>query len=126
LTEEVRAILADGYQILPATQKPEMLLRYLRSGEPVFRAVGARLVYEDSVNNRTITTATREQLRKMVGDSSPEVRIEVAGALRALNDAGALKPLLTQLAQEPEADVRAALAKAIAPIRDLSALSVLG
>src|SRR5207302_644807 len=54
-----------------------------------------------------------------------DVRIEVAGALRALNDASALHPLLTQLGQEPQSDVRAALVKAIGPIRDLIALPAL-
>jgi HEAT repeat protein len=122
LTDEVRTLLADQYQILPAAQQAAMILRYLRSSEPVIRSVGARLVFDDAVNNHTISAATREQLRKMVGDSSPQVRIEVAGALRALNDANALDALLSQSAQETDPDVRAALARAIGPIRDLRAL----
>ncbi len=122
LTDEIRNILSDQYQLVPEAQKPEIVLRFLRANEAVIRALGARLVFEDAVNNRTIPAAAREQLRKMVGDSSPEVRIEVAGALRAINDAAALEPLLTQLAQESDPDVRVALAKAVAPIRDLKAL----
>jgi len=122
LTDEVRTLLADQYQLLPPAQQPAAILRFLRSAEPVVRAVGARLVFEDAINNHTIPQATREQLRKMVGDSSAQVRIEVAGALRAINDANALDALLGQLAQETDPGVRAAIARAIAPIRSLKAL----
>src|SRR5256885_11397090 len=99
-----------------------MVARCMGSNEAVVRSAGAQIVFEDTVNNRTIPSTVREQLRNMIGDSSVEVRMDVAQALRALNDASALKPLLTQLAQEQNPDVRAALAKAIAPIRSLTAL----
>jgi HEAT repeat protein len=58
----------------------------------------------------------------MVGDSAAQVRLEVAKTLQALNDADALDPLLSQLAQEQDPPVKAAIAQAIAPIRDLRAV----
>ncbi|HEY1685875.1 MAG TPA: HEAT repeat domain-containing protein [Tepidisphaeraceae bacterium] len=122
LVDEIRTVLTDQYQLVPDVEKPDMVMRFLKADEPVIRALGAKLVFDDNISNRTIPPAIRQQLRKMVGDSSAEVRLEVATTLRALNDADALDPLLAQLAQETDPAVKAALAGAIAPIRDLRAL----
>lgn len=122
LTDEVRNVLTDQYQLVPDVEKPDVVMRYLKADEPVIRALGARLVFDDSISNRTIAPAIRQQLRKMVGDSAAQVRLEVATTLRALNDAAALDALLAQLAQEQDPDVKAAIAQAIAPIRDLRAV----
>jgi HEAT repeat protein len=118
-------VLSDQYQMTPDAQKPDLLLRYLKSSEPSIRTTGARLVFDDAVNNRTIPPAAIAQLRGMVGDSSPDVRIAVADALRAVNDPASVPPLLTQLAQESEDGVRSAIARALAASGDLRALPAL-
>lgn len=122
LVDEVRNVLTDQYQLVPDVEKPDMAMRFLKADEPVIRALGAKLVFDDTISNRTIVPAIRQQLRKMVGDSSPQVRLEVATTLRALNDAGALDALLAQLPQERDPQVKAAIAEAIAPIHDLRAV----
>ena len=43
----------------------------------------------------------------------PAVRMEVARTLGTINDSAAMEALLTQIAQEPDADVRAFLAEKI-------------
>lgn len=125
MRDEMQAVLFSQYQAMTDAQRPEALLRYLRSAEPAIRAVGARIVYNDKLNNRAIPDPIKQQLRQMVGDSASEVRIEVARALRVINDPEALEPLLAQLAQEPDEQVRAEIAQALTPIGDLRAVDPL-
>jgi HEAT repeat protein len=123
LSNEVYALLKDAYVAAPDAQKKEMVLRYLRNTKPEVREVGARLVFEDKIiDARVIPPEVQEELRKMVGDSATNVRLQVAKTLGALNDPAALQPLLAQLAQETNPDVRAAIATALGPIRDLKAV----
>ncbi len=123
LSSEVYALLKDAYVAAPDAQKKEMVLRYLRNTKPEVREVGARLVFEDKIiDARVIPPEVQEELRKMVGDSATNVRLQVAKTLGALNDPAALQPLLSQLAQETDPDVRAAIATALGPIRDLKAV----
>jgi HEAT repeat protein len=125
LTDEVENILTDQYETSIDSRKPERLMRYLTSPQPEIRMIGARIIYNDTIENRTIPPVARAQLRQMVGDSSPEVRLEVARAIKETNDAAALEPLLTQLAQETDPDVRAALAAALANIQDMQSVGPL-
>lgn len=125
MRDEMQTLLFSQYQAMPDSQRPEALLRYLRSSEPGIRAVGARIVYNDKLNNRAIPAAIKRQLRQMVGDSASEVRVEVARALRVINDPEALQPLLAQLAQEPDEQVRAEIAQALTPIGDIRAVDPL-
>jgi HEAT repeat protein len=123
LSREVGVILRDTYLSAPDAQKKETILRYLRNTEPEIRAVGAQLIFDDKVvDGRVIPPEVQEELRKMVGDSSTNVRLQVAKTLGALNDPAALQPLLAQLTQETDPDVRAAIATALGPIRDLNAV----
>ncbi len=122
LADEIETILKDRYQAASPAQQPELLVRYLKSNEPQIREIGVRIIYEDAINARTASASVRETLCGMVGDSSTSVRLNVALTLRAINDADALQPLLTQLAQESDPDVRIAIARALAPIGDLGAV----
>lgn len=119
---EVRAQLKLLYQSAPEAQKPDLVVGYLKSPEPEIRMVGAQLVHDDALSARPIPAVARQRLRDMISDSAPEVRLDVARALRVINDAEALAPLLAQLKDEPNPDVRAELAGAIAQIGDLSAV----
>jgi HEAT repeat protein len=125
MRDETQSLLFSQYQAMPDAQRPEALLRYLKSVEPSIRAVGARIVYNDKLNNRAISAPIKQQLRQMVGDSAAEVRMEVARALRVINDPEALEPLLAQLAQEPDEQVRAEIAQALTPIGDIRAIDPL-
>jgi HEAT repeat protein len=126
LTQELQALLSEQYRAAPDPSRLDILLRYIRSSEPEVRVVGARMIHEDfNARDRIVAPAARAAIREMIGDSSPAVRMEVAQVLRAMNDPEALDPLLAQLAQEPEGDVRAALARALAPIQDLRAAPIL-
>jgi HEAT repeat protein len=120
LVEELQAILRDQYRV--SQNKPETLLRYLHSAEPAVRLVGAQIILADLQNAVPPSASAREQLRRMIGDSSTAVRLQVAKTLSAINDSAAFEPLLTQLAQEPDADVRAALVLALKPIGNLRAV----
>jgi HEAT repeat protein len=122
LAEELDSILNERYRAAAAAQQPDILMRYLSSSEPEIRAIGARLVAEDAVaGTRPVPATVKQRLRDMIGDSSTDVRIEVVRSLRFINDAAALQALLTQLGQEPSADIRSAIAQALAQIGDLRA-----
>lgn len=116
LQNEVRALLLTQYQGLPPDQRQDVVLRYMRSAEPAIRAIGAHIVYDDFTNGRPIPAPVREQLRAMVSDSSADVRLEVADALKVTNDAAALDPLLVQLGLETDPDVRVEIIGALTPI----------
>jgi HEAT repeat protein len=119
LLADLQTLLRDQYRL--AGSKPDMLLRYLHSPAPIVRQIGAQLVVDDLKNAIPPAAAVKAQLRTLIGDSSADVRLQVADTFAAINDRQALEPLLAQLAQEPEARVRAALTAALTPIRDASA-----
>lgn len=125
LNDEVALLLPEGYRQLPEAERSERLLRLLRSGQPSVRAAGVRMVLSDVLEARGVAVPVREALRQMVGDSSRSVRLEVATALRSINDASALDALLTQLPQESSAEVRSAIAAALGPMRDVRATDAL-
>jgi HEAT repeat protein len=116
---EAQAMLIRIYQSTPEKNREAVLLDYLRANEAETRLVGVKLVQEDFIQNRPPSPAAREELRRMVGDSSAQVRIAVARALTLLNDPGAVAAVLEQLKQEPDAQVRAELARTLAPTRDI-------
>lgn len=125
LTEELSSLIPDGYRHVPESERADRLLRLLRSSQPSIRQLGVRIVLSDVLEARPVPQAAREALRQMVGDSSRAVRLEVAMALRSINDAAALEPLLTQLPQETSPEVRASIASALGPIRDVRAAEAL-
>lgn len=125
LVSELQNLLNGQYQTAPPAQRPDILMRYLKSADPEVRAIGARIIRDDALDNKTIPAPARDQLRMMIGDSSPKVRVAVADALTKINDAASLELLLAQLAQETDAQVKAALALAVAPINDLRAVPAL-
>jgi HEAT repeat protein len=115
---DMQARLAAVYQRVPDKEKEPVLLEYLRGSEPETRVVGAQLVQDDFKQLRQPTPAVRDQLRRMISDSSPQVRVAVAQALFVLNDDEAFLALLDQVNREGDPDVRIALAAALVPMRD--------
>jgi HEAT repeat protein len=118
-------LIRDLYEAAAPAQRADMLLRLLTSTSGDLRVLGAGIVQDDFTASRPIPQSAREELRRMVGDSDPKVRIEVAKALGTINDSEALEPLLAQLLQEKDEAVRAALADALGPINDLRAVDTL-
>lgn len=114
LVAEVRQHLRGHFQ--EAANKEQVLLEYLRSPASEVRQMGAEIVVELFEAGRGIPHSATQELRTMVGDSDEQVRFQVAGAVRAINDKGALDAVLTQLAIERVPTVRAALALALAPM----------
>lgn len=125
LSDEVLRLLGAQYAAAPPDTKADFVLRVLRSEQPAVRAAGAELVANDFRVSGVVAPQVRTQLRMLIGDADPGVRRNVARALRDINDAGSLVPLLTQLRQETEPAVRSALAGAIAPIRDPRSIPIL-
>jgi HEAT repeat protein len=98
------------------------VLTSLNDPSPEFRAAGARLVNQDLNAGLPIAPAVVERLRDLIGDSSPDVRRRVAGAIAAVNDPGAAKSLLAQLQREKIEAVKAELMKALAPTKNVAAV----
>jgi HEAT repeat protein len=110
----------DGqFHALAGTQRDSLLMRLLGASEPELRTIGAILVTHAVEEALPVPTQAREQLRWLVGDSSPQVRRAAAEALAQLNDPKALNDLLAQLAIEHDPNVKAALALALTPIGDI-------
>lgn len=125
LNPELQSLLGTAYQKMPEAQKGEMLVRYLQGGDPAIRLAGARIFYDDAISGANVPAAAREQMRKMVGDSSAEVRLQVVGGLSAVNDTAAMGTMIAQLRREPDAEVRVAIANALARFGDLAAVPAL-
>lgn len=121
---ELARMLSDQYQRAARPQRPDLLLSYLRSPAPSFRAVATRIA-ADAAQTDVTAPAVREQLRQLIGDADPEVRRGAASAIALINDPEALTPLLTQLGQESDTTVRAAIANALRPLRDVRAVKPL-
>ena len=74
LTSELETILKAQYQGAPASQRPDVIMRDLKSTEPEVRAVGVVIIRDDALDNKPITAPTKDQLRSMIGDSSASLR----------------------------------------------------
>ncbi len=116
LVTEFRQHLRETFQDAPAGNKESILAGYLRSPASEVRLLGAEIVVELFDAARPIPDSAAQQLRTLVGDSDEQVRLQAAGAIRAINDKGALDAVLAQLAVERVPAVRAALAGALAPM----------
>jgi HEAT repeat protein len=103
-------------------EREAAVLRWLKDNNATVRAAGAKMVQQERAEGITVAETVKTQLRELIGDSSPDVRQKVAGAIRAINDSKAAKPLLAQLKREPFPAVKAALIDALAPTRDVGAV----
>jgi HEAT repeat protein len=116
-----RRLLEQYREAAAAGRGAAMLLGYLNSEQPDERAIAAVLVTRAFRAGDPVTEAIRDRLVAMVGDSDPDVRLEVAVTLTSLNHRPALAAELTQLAQEREDRVKEALAVAIGRVEDPAA-----
>lgn len=124
LESELSRLLKETYNNAPREQRADVLLRYLRSNESSARVIGCRIALE-AANSDVTPPPVRQQLRQLIGDASPEVRRNASTVLALINDADAVVPLLTQLSQETDPSVKAALVSALGPTRDPRAIPVL-
>jgi len=113
LQAEFLRLLTDQYQRLPANQRPETLIRYLRSPEPAIRVIGCKIIRQSAENADVPQNNVKDQLRGLIGDSNASVRAAAGEALALTNDPQALQPLLTQLNQETDPAAKTALVKAL-------------
>ncbi|HSI37157.1 MAG TPA: HEAT repeat domain-containing protein [Tepidisphaeraceae bacterium] len=113
----------DAIRLIPADDRDKRdgyLLGRLRDQSPIARTAGAGVVITLKSAGEPVGPPVLEQLRLMVGDSSRDVRLRVAQALRNINDPGAVRPILAQLQRERDPQVKAGLIEAIAPTNDVS------
>ncbi|HYE19217.1 MAG TPA: HEAT repeat domain-containing protein [Tepidisphaeraceae bacterium] len=113
----------DAIRLIPADDRDKRdgyLLGRLRDQSPVARTAGTGVVITLQSAGEPVGAGVLEQLRLMVGDSSRDVRLRVAQALRNINDPGAVRPILAQLQRERDPQVKAGLIEAIAPTNDVS------
>jgi HEAT repeat protein len=126
---ELQRILEESYRDAP--NKPERLLRFLDADSAEVRRAGVRIA--DQVATLTPLQNTQEvkdRLVQLIGDADPGVRLAVLKALDDINiDADqALAAILPQLQVEPDATVRAAIARklgGVASVNQIAPLSAL-
>ncbi|CAN5429474.1 hypothetical protein BH09PLA1_BH09PLA1_07260 [soil metagenome] len=115
------AAMRSQYQLTPVSQRESLLLDWLRAGDPEIRARAATQVQEDWAANKPIAPRVYEQMRNLIGDSNALVRRAVVRTLGVKNDMASLEPLLTQLVQESDSNVREQIASALKNINDVRA-----
>jgi len=123
--EQIDPLLSRLFQLTEPRAQPEFIRQVLESGDPRSRMSGVRLVYDSFSLTGRMLDNTPQKLRDMIRDPSPDVRLEVARTLQALNDRQSLEPLLAQLSIEPNAAVRVAIMSALVEIRDPRAVPAL-
>ncbi len=121
----IRELYTDA--TVPEADRNAKIIKHLQSESEDVRAIAAHIVYERAARSASgkIPDPILEVLRGMIGDSSAEVRVEVALALGTAADTVAVSALLAQLQQEPEPEVRTAIIKAMGPSRDIKTLKPL-
>ncbi len=125
LQQDVTTVLREQYQATDERRKEELLLRFLRSEQYYFRYIGAQFVREEVLGKGGVSPGIKQQIRMLLSDSSPVVREQAASAIASINDKDSLDPILVQLKQETDSNVRAALARALGPIQSLRAVPLL-
>lgn len=116
LTDGMQPLLSSLYR--NSAKKSDTLVQYLTNPAPAVRKIGAEIVLEEAREAQQISPAVREQLRRLVGDSSASVRLEVARAIRQLNETPAADAMLAQLSRERNNGVRALIASTLATMGD--------
>jgi HEAT repeat protein len=118
-------LLSRQYNDQPAGRKSDQLLGYLNDPDPDVRAAGAQIVPEAVNAAQQPKPDVKERLEYLVGDASPEVRLQVAQALAALFDANALDAIVLQLRIEPDIGVKKALIQTLARVDSKGSLPIL-
>lgn len=118
LSTRLREALNEQFTATPREGRAALLVRHLNDENPVVRSLGAGLVVDEARNANFPSAATRDRLRAMVGDSDSKVRVDVATALRSLNDTAAVDALRVQLAQETSTDAMLAQIAALGTTAD--------
>src|SRR5947207_924494 len=121
LADEASNELRNQYLAAPPAARADMLLRMLASPAADARIVGVLSLRTDKDEGRPVPPDATLRLRRMIGDSDPSVRLQVANALQRTNDKDAFEALSHQLAQETNPTVRSAQTRAIGPIGELRA-----
>ncbi len=125
LSAEVEALINEQFQLADPDQRAALSLRLLHSPSPAIRAQGAARVYADMVQGQPVAQSVQQQVRAMIGDSDPQVRIAIAQALFAMVDTASVDALLVQLEQETDSEVKIALARTLAKIGEPRAIEPL-
>jgi HEAT repeat protein len=125
MAEEIRSIMTDVYRQADANAKDSLLQKWMSSAEPQTRLVAAGFIVEDFQNNQAISQAVKDELRTLVGDSSPAVRLQAAKTIGAITDPAAFNVMLAQLSAETMPDVKAALITVLGAFEDPRAVPVI-
>lgn len=122
LRETMERKMREEFSKLPDDQRGKYLVANLQDASDDVRAFAARMAYGEVALAGRKDPQVLEALRKLIGDSSAEVRDRVARTLGLWNDPVVVKALLTQLAQENDLDVRVSILTALGPTHDLQAI----
>lgn len=115
----------QDFEAQPEAAKSMKLLSRLNDSEPSERETGAWIVSQAVAGGTPMSDDVRRRLIELVGDSSMDVRLQVAQTLVKLSDPTALNALLTQLQLEKDTQVKVALIQGVARIGNAQALPVL-
>lgn len=125
LRDEAMRLIREDYRVAPDPGK--LLITQMKSESEDLRWAAVRIIYDDAIQSGATRVAPEALavLRTMIGDSSIDVREQVARTLAAANDPGAVDALLAQLLQEKDSNVQAAILAALGPLHDLRSVDPL-
>ena len=125
LSEAMGLMMAQQFNDLPLDKRGAYLVKHLNDASEDVRAKAARLAQQELVLVGRRDADVFKALRGRIGDSSPEVRSRVIDTLGEWRDPEATEALITQLAQEPDTDMRVTIVNALAKSSDVRAVEPL-
>lgn len=122
-------IINDRYQQDIRTRnekdRADLIMDLLNEADPHARVMGINFVTGAFIQNQSFPAAAKSRIVELLGDSDSDVRLTAAKAAKTLNLVGAENDLLLQLPEEPNPDVREAMAAVLGVIKDPRATPVL-
>lgn len=111
-------LLGQQFRAATPEQRTDLIGRLLRWPNSRARLTGLAILFTEAAEGRPLEPTALAEVRFLLTDASPEVRRDAAKVLGTINDSASLDALLAQLQREDDIPARAAIARALAPIRD--------
>lgn len=125
MEEGVAGLLQDIYsQAKTPEERLGILMRCMQSPIASIRAVGANQVADSRATLEGAPKEAMHEVRTLLSDVAPEVRIAAAVALYNDQDPASASAMVEQLGKETDALAKANLIRSLAPLRDRKALDL--
>ena len=126
IVDRLRALTEVQYQAASNPEKERLMTEFLSDPLPRMRLTGIDLYSRAFSSRQYQPPVGKERIPELLGDSDKQVRLAAARAVHLQNLVNSPGPILTQLVQEPDADVRAELVADLSSVQGGDVQPMLG